>query len=333
MNKIKIVERLNKIASSLDSIGRSDLADICDSVSKDIIISLAQKPSPTRAQTYGSGVAGAVGGTAGGYGGAYVGSYFGDTDEEKQKNAERGAIVGGIAGDVGASALANRLMMGPGANVGLGRSLLRSAPAVAGGLEGAQLGAELGYELGGEAGAAVGGLGGFMAGHAGTNAAISGGTAAAKTLAGLSGTGVAGVTGTAGVAAGAAGVALAGALGYALGTGFVKAFPSLGTFGADWVQKAIGSHDPVFVEQIEDYLKAAQQSRDADTVIRNLSKAQFALGLYEKDYTGELSRKEMDGVAALQNAIGGIRGYLPEEFRAEYDARVKKLNARLQSMK
>ena len=338
----KIMEDIRIVAADLDAAGLEKAADACDAILEEVLVSVAKETkiktrtwsagskgtsgaktrtkiiNPSKARTRIPTAAGIVGGIAGAVAGGIVGNQSGSSHSEKEWNANLAGNAGAVGGEMLAGEAAKRLMSGPGAATA--RGLVGRLPGAAGGLAGSMVGEQIGYELGGETGGVAGAIGGWAAGAKATEMAGAGLAAAKGTLAGAG-------------AAGAAGVALAGALGVAVGTLLVKAFPSLGSFGAGWVQKAIGTHDETLTDQIWGWLEAAMNSQNADDVIRNLSKAQLGLDMYEKEYAGELNRKELDGVANMMNAIGAVRGALPQEMQDLFDQRSAKMGRTLRRKK
>lgn len=338
----KIVKDICALASELDAVGHDKLADACDAVAEEMLVSIAKETkiktttwtdggkgssrakkttkilNPGKARTRVPTAAGVVGGIAGAVAGSIAGDQSGTTHSEKEWNANLAGNAGAVGGEMLAGEAAKRIMSGPGAATA--RGLVSRLPGAAGGVAGSMIGEHIGYELGGEAGGLAGSIGGWAAGAKATEIAGAGLAAAKGTLAGAG-------------AAGAAGVALAGALGFAVGTVLVKAFPSLGSLGADWVQKAIGTHDETFADQIWGWLETAMNSQNPDDIIRNLGKAQLGLDMYRKEYAGELNRKELDGVANMMNAIGAVRGALPKEMQDLFDQRSAKMGQTLKNKK
>jgi hypothetical protein len=346
MSVKKIIQGIHRIASDMDAAGQTELADACDSIAEEMIVSIAKETkvktttwragpgsskgnakthttsmNPSKIRPRLSGPAGLAGSIVGGIAGSVVGGQSGSSHSEQEWNAEIGSGIGQAVGEVGAKELAKRVLLGPGASTL--RGIVSQTPAVAGAAVGSMIGQHVGYELGGDAGSVAGSFGGMAAGAKATQLAGAALTAAKGTLAGAGAAG----------AAGAAGVVLAGALGVAVGTLLVKAFPSLGSLGADWVQKAIGTHDEALTDQIWGWLETAMNSQNPDDIIRNLGKAQLGLDMYEKEYAGELNRKELDGVANMMNAIGAVRGALPQEMQDLFDQRSAKMGRTLRRKK
>lgn len=342
MSLKRIVEDICAVASELDAAGLQKAADACDAVTEEVLVSIAKETkiktttwtdggkgssrakkttnilNPGKARTRIPTAAGIAGGIAGAVAGGIAGDKSGSTQSEREWNANLAANTGGVVGEMVAGEAAKRIMSGPGSVTA--RGLVGRIPGAAGGLAGSLVGERVGYELGGEVGGVAGAMGGWAAGAKATQMAGAGIAAAKGTLAGAG-------------AAGAAGVALAGALGFAVGTVLVRAFPALGSLGADWVQKAIGTHDETLTDQIWGWLETAMNSQNPDDIIRSLSKAQLGLDMYEKEYAGELNRKEQDGVANMMNAIGAVRGALPQEMQDLFDQRSAKMGQILKSKK